>query len=276
MNKTACQYAIVRFTPFVETGEFANVGIVMLSANGQGMSYKLLTRRQTRVTHFFSELDAKLFKSTLQDLSNELDRLNQSLAGKGGLKESVVALQQQVFAELIRPRETILRFSELRTVLAKDHQQTLEKLYNYYVGRDFVTKQYRDKILDKKVKKWLYDANLGSLFTPQTVGDEVYHATFPFVQQQEHCPVKIIKPLDLGQESSSKILDQGGRWIFKLNQLKKRHALPDKVLFAVEGPQFDDNTCQQAFDDVVEMLNDAGATTLPYNCQDEIINFARA
>jgi len=30
MKKFACQYAIVRFLPYLETGEFANVGIVML------------------------------------------------------------------------------------------------------------------------------------------------------------------------------------------------------------------------------------------------------
>lgn len=30
MKKFACQYAIDRFLPYMETGEFANVGIVML------------------------------------------------------------------------------------------------------------------------------------------------------------------------------------------------------------------------------------------------------
>ena len=28
MSKLACQYALLRFRPFVETGEFANVGVV--------------------------------------------------------------------------------------------------------------------------------------------------------------------------------------------------------------------------------------------------------
>ena len=30
MKKRARQYALLRFRPFVETGEFANVGVVML------------------------------------------------------------------------------------------------------------------------------------------------------------------------------------------------------------------------------------------------------
>lgn len=31
MTRIACQYAIVRFAPFVETEEFANVGIIMIA-----------------------------------------------------------------------------------------------------------------------------------------------------------------------------------------------------------------------------------------------------
>ncbi|HVK54151.1 MAG TPA: DUF3037 domain-containing protein, partial [Burkholderiales bacterium] len=31
----ACHYAIVRFLPFVETGEFANVGVVLFSPNAR-------------------------------------------------------------------------------------------------------------------------------------------------------------------------------------------------------------------------------------------------
>lgn len=29
MNKLACQYAVVRFLPYAETGEFANVGVAL-------------------------------------------------------------------------------------------------------------------------------------------------------------------------------------------------------------------------------------------------------
>ncbi|MGH8147921.1 MAG: DUF3037 domain-containing protein, partial [Rhodanobacteraceae bacterium] len=27
MNRLACQYAVIRFLPYAETGEFANVGV---------------------------------------------------------------------------------------------------------------------------------------------------------------------------------------------------------------------------------------------------------
>ena len=40
-----------------------------------------------------------------------------------------------LFQELIRPRETIVRFSEQRAVLAENLEQTLTELYEYYVDR---------------------------------------------------------------------------------------------------------------------------------------------
>ena len=56
---TACHYAIVRFMPFIETGEFANVGVVMFAPQARYFGFKLLVNRQARVTNFFEQLDAK-------------------------------------------------------------------------------------------------------------------------------------------------------------------------------------------------------------------------
>lgn len=276
MNKTACQYAIVRFTPFIETGEFANVGIVMLSAQGGEMGYKLLGRRHKRVSQFFGEIDAAVFKNAMQDLTAELERINARLAIAGQGRSSLT-INQKVFAELIRPRETILRFSEPRTVLAEDIHKTLEQLYGYYVGRDFVTKEYQEQKLEKTVKNWLKAADLDRFFSDAKVGDDVYHARFPFVQQEDGRAIKIIKPLSLGhQNTSTKILDHGITWCTRLEALKRRRALPDKVLFTLAGPQFEDAKKAAAYDDVVEMLRDTGACILPSNHQEEIIEFARA
>jgi len=265
MNKQAYQYAIVRFTPFIETGEFANVGVVMLDVRKQVLHYQLMTRRRSRVTNFFSELDAGVYKAAMQTLSDELVRLNK-LTVMGGAK--------QAFDELVRPRETILRFGEPRMILATDSKSVLEKLYRYYIERDFVTKQYQEEMLERKLKGWLRDAKLDQNFSAGIVGDDVYHANFPFVERKAESLFKIIKPLNLGQDTSVKIIDHCGLWVTKFNQLKKRHILPKKVLFAVEGPKQGD-TRQQAYEEAVDMLIDIGATVLPYKQHDEIIEFAR-
>lgn len=75
MSRIACQYAIVRFAPFIETGEFANVGVVMMAAREGYFGFKLETQRYGRVTRFFEELDVKLYRATLYDLRDELRRV---------------------------------------------------------------------------------------------------------------------------------------------------------------------------------------------------------
>lgn len=57
MKKYACQYKIVRFTPYVETEEFANVGVVLYCPATGVLDYKLAPKRFGRVTSFFDGMD---------------------------------------------------------------------------------------------------------------------------------------------------------------------------------------------------------------------------
>lgn len=66
MNKVACQYAIVRFAPYVETGEFANVGVLMVAPRQPYFGFKLETRRHGRITRFFEELEPKFYREALR------------------------------------------------------------------------------------------------------------------------------------------------------------------------------------------------------------------
>ena len=72
---TACHYAIVRFMPFVETGEFGNVGIVLFSPTARYFGFKLLGQRYSRITNFFEQLDTKLFRASMHATQAELQRV---------------------------------------------------------------------------------------------------------------------------------------------------------------------------------------------------------
>jgi len=228
----ACHYAIVRFLPFVETGEFANVGVVLFSPNAR---------------HFGMDRRLKSF-----DHGNAL----------------------KLWDELIKPRETMLRFSEPRIVLAANVPAKLEALYQYYVERNFVNREYQEKVLVRGVRDWLRDANLQSLFAPARVGNDEYHAQFPFVEMKDQTPAKIIKPLNLVYGEAARIIDHGGQWVVRVNALKKRNLLPAQVLFAIDGPT-DATPRGKARKEVVQELEDAGVIVTPYNDRQRVIAFAR-
>lgn len=275
--KTACHYAIVRFMPFVETGEFANVGVVLFAPNARYFGFKLLGNRYSRVTHFFEQMDAKVFRAAMQTCKEELVRIDRMLK-QVGTDLRFKALDREgtlaLWNEVIKPRETMLQFSESRLVLADNAQAKVRELFEYYVERTFVTPERQEQLLERGVRGWLREAKLAEQFHPARVGNEEYHAQFPFVAGPEDHPERAIKPLNLGHEDAARIIDHGGQWIVRVNALKKRKLLPGKVLFAVNGPD-DFTTRGKAKREVVEELENTGVIVVPYGQAQSIIEFAR-
>ncbi len=189
------------------------------------------------------------------------------------LMENDIEFANGLFAEVLRPRESIVRFSKPRAVLADEPKETLKELLSFYVQRDFVTKEYREKVLEKGMRKLLFQSELGERFQPERIGDDEFHVVFLFVEMHDELPTKVIKPLNLAQDDSTKILEHGRKWVFRMRELKKRHVLPESVLLAVDGPA-ENGRRDNAYREVVEMLSDTGATVLPYEKQEKILEFA--
>lgn len=270
----ACHYAIVRFTPFIETGEFANVGLVMLAPGVRFFGFKLLVSRYARVTNFFEGLDPKVFKASISDLREEMERLGSILNQTGSYDKEALL---RIWTELIKPRETMLRFSEPRLVLAEDCKTKLLELYDYYVGHNFANKEYQEKLLERAVSGWLREAGLQNKFHAARIGNDDYHAHFPFVAGTEEHPEKIIKPLNLNYADAAKIIDHGGQWLYRIDSLRKRGLLPQHVLFTVKGPDSDEATPRsRARNEIVSELKTKNVLVVNHGSATPILEFARA
>ncbi|MCA1931295.1 DUF3037 domain-containing protein [Rheinheimera sp.] len=126
--KTLYQYAIVRFLPFAETGEFANIGIVLCRPDNGVFDFQLIAAPSVRIQQFFPQLDNTLLPNAVALLTNELTRIQQ-------LAEQQSSTQLlATFQELIRPREQLLRYSGLRSIYTeKNAQLTLKLLFEQLV-----------------------------------------------------------------------------------------------------------------------------------------------
>ena len=158
-------------------------------------------------------------------------------------------------------------------MLAEDAQTTLNELFEYYVERNFVTKEYQEAVLERGVRQWLYKARLGDRYTRHDLGDDEYHVSFPFVECNVDRPIKAIKPLHLAHDQPSKILDHGGQWIWRVGQLVRRNIAPDRLLFAVQGPARD-GARTRAYNEVVGELANAGAQVVPFVEKERVLAFA--
>jgi hypothetical protein len=281
MKKFACLYAVVRFMPFVETGEFANVGIVMMCPEEGYFDFKLMMRRHARVTQFFEQLDSKIFRATMSTLRDELERVRRVLRLHGlGHRNNDVAFSRRLFADLVHARESIVKFSEPRGILVEAPQAKLDELYGHYVERDFVTKEYQESVLERGLRRWISEVHASDRFARLEIGNEEYEVSFPFVEQTQGVPVKAIKPLHLAHDQPSKILDHGGMWLFRVQTLKRRDLLPPKVLFAVGTPKHEyssnDDKRLNACREIVQQLRDEGVRVEAMSQKHEILNFIAA
>jgi hypothetical protein len=275
--KQACQYAVVQFMPYTETREFANVGLVLMCPETGFFGFRLL-KRYGRVTRFFEGIDRRIFLEGKQIFQEELTRVRGMLkAGPLDMRrasvDGVAATRQ--FAELVRRREALFRFDEPGVVMADDAKQCLEELYGFFVERDFATKEYHERLLEKGVRRLLYKAQLGDIFHEDIIGDENYHARFPFIAFEGGVPQRIIKPLFLAQDEPSRIYVHGDLWIPKIKRLRAKNLLPEQVLFPVDAPAANDSKRFAAFQEVRQELAALDVEIVAADATDRILQFAR-
>lgn len=274
MNRLACQYAIIRFLPYAETGEFANVGVLLACPATGYLDARLMpTKRTGRITAFFDQLDKRVYREALNYLDEELERIRELIRERANIGPGFV---QQTFSGLARPREALLRFDETRVVMADDPEATLDKLFARFVERDFVSKHYHDKILERDVREVLTQARLREYFSAGTIGTDDLHIQVPFVHLRNGRPILAIKPLDLAKDEPNQVYDHGGHWVDRIRRLKKHGLLPDETLFAVQQPATDDTTIGKAANEIVAELREQGIVVAVATDVKAIADFARA
>lgn len=273
MKKHAVSYAIIRFQPHVETEEFANIGIVLVAPRMGYLDFRLETRRLSRLTSFFDSVEATTIRGVLKSYYVELKRIR-DLAGHTGSGQSRFEFElsdnaEHLFHALTKDREGVIRFSDVRFAMTDNPKAKLDELFNYYVRRNFAGSIYREGLLEKHVRGILKLRDIGRHFKPMAFSDGVYSAKFPFVEIIQNTPLRVLKPIYLGQDEPTRILDHGNKWLFTINRLKGK--LPPDVIVAVEGPK-DSSKRKQAFREAVELFRESDIKVVDARNEIELIS----
>lgn len=278
MNEFVCNFAIARFRPYRETGEFVNVGVVLLCPQLDFFGSVFEYRKHKRITDFFPELDIDVFKAGLGGLRKELGRI----CNQGEEKASQLVLggeaQSRIgaFKELVRPRETLFHFGEIGTTFASDPKAKLQELFAFYVERQFARdREYQEIIMRRRLGEFLRKANLDQFYRQdQRVGDETYNVILPFVNFDGPTPRKAIKPLHLDKDSPTEIYRHGDAWISTVRRLSQIEKLPTEFLFTIKPPT-GNRKREAAANDIRDELEKQNTVTVPFGDTDAILRFAR-
>ncbi|MFH2140177.1 MAG: DUF3037 domain-containing protein [Pseudomonadota bacterium] len=271
MKKFACHYAIVRFLPYPETGEFANVGVVVACPETGFFGFKLLKRKFGRVTKFFDEIGSDICSQSLSLFDRELSRIGAVVKERRQNPDELRSL----FNSLVHPREAIIRFSDTSVRLAENPDQIVENLFLFYVERNFVTQEYKELQLVQRVRNVVQGLKLDKPFRQRNLGDELAQASFPLVQMDNQIAIKVIKPFFLAQSSPSKIISHGGAWVDKVQRLRKRNLLPSATLFAIDGPDENQGNRYLAYKEICDDLERLEVEVIRSTQEQRLISFAR-
>lgn len=257
MNRQPIKYAIIRFQPHIETEEFANVGVVLVSPPLGYFDFRLETKRVSRLTAFFDPLDAGLARRVLSDCEAELQRIR-SLAGydvAGQRRFDLVEAEraEHLFAALTKDREGLLRYSDIRYAMDNDPSVFLDQLFDQYVSRNFADANYKEKLLERHFRNLLKRHAGGLHFRRRTYSDGLHTATFPFVGDKDGSEIIALKPIYLGQKEPMNVLDHANKWLFRVDRLRSH--LPPEIAFAVKGPD-EAGLSNQAFMEALVMFKD--------------------
>lgn len=268
MIKQVCKYSIIRFQPYPETEEFANIGIVLYATAAKRLEFRLLDSKQhARITHFFDSTCKDVFVQTSKILQAEIERIKNFLSETKGD-------EVDLYAELIRSREDIIRFSESRVLFSIDPVATIDKLFEYYIHRSFIHEPYHEEKMKKQVRDLLDHNSLGEKYKEAAIGEpNKYEVRFPFVSKIIR--QTIIKPIHFKHEKPSQLIDHGLSWLSKIQQLEKyRFIQPDEILFAYDAPDVSQSNLFVAFNEIKEQIESEGIVMADIKQKGDIVKFA--
>jgi hypothetical protein len=269
--KTLLQFATIRFMPFAETQEFANVGILAFTPNGNFVDYKLAPTRFKRINEFFEDFDGQLYACALNSFEGELKRVKDFCRTLHGQK--LVDLMNEV----TRTREGIIVFGELSATLTENPKIALESLFDKYIGRNFQQqREYRETQMVRALRKNLTSLLPKEVRYKETSLDVGYTAyKLPLVAKVANT-VKTIKPLAFNQSTTLMLTEHGDRWISRVKHLLKANVIQrENFLFAIERPTNKKDEFHQSFDVIYEGMKELGVQIMPYESKEDIIEFAQ-
>jgi len=268
MNRQIAQYSIIRFQPFTETEEFANVGLVLYLPESKELYFKLRPPKEyRRICQFFEPLDKKIYTHSLKIIQDELERLQ-------AYAQEAENIHVNFYDELIRTREDIIQYSHSRVLFTSNVKDTLDNLFHQYVHRSFPHKTGFEDEMQKRIKALLEASNLNKTFTKGSIGNEnIYNVALPFVNQVTN---SAIKPIHFQHKQPNQLIEHGSMWLSKIQQLKRHNFIqPHQILFAFQKPEQTQGVLFNAFHDIKEQIEEFGIIMADIQKPEQITNFAQ-
>ena len=247
--KEPYSYVVLRYIHDVLTGEFVNVGLVMVVP---GRPLILTKARKTfgRIKNVFPDLDSDAYKRAIEAIERGMKSVQRGLKSEGLFNGDKTAGD---YARIALPLDdSSLQWSPVGAGLTADPQMTFDRLYQRFVSRyDRPSERRRSdedvwRPVEAKLKEQGVNVELEPMrFQGNTDAVEFRHA---WKNGRWH----VYEPLSFDLSDADNIKDKARRWLGHLSAVKIGATEDLQVHFIVGRPQ--NSSLASAYRNAVEIL----------------------
>ncbi len=248
-TKEPYSYVVLRYIHDILTGEFVNVGVVMVVPSRP----LILTRaRKTfgRIKNVFPDLDSNSYKRAIQAIERGMRGVERTLKTDGLFKADRTARD---YARIALPLDdSSLQWSPVGAGLTADPQKTFDQLYQRLVARyDRPSERRRsDEDVWRPVEAKLKQQGVTVELEPKRIQGSTDAVEFRHAWKNGRWHV--YEPLSFDLSDADNIKDKARRWLGHLSAVKVGATEDVQVHFIVGRPQ--SASLVPAYKNAVEIL----------------------
>lgn len=234
------RYLIVRFRPYAETGEFANIGVIVFDLENDEADFRLANRRFARIGHFFDPKAHQAYSLAIQNLRIEIPRVTEFLP------EAFASHQASSSSHYWELKESSILFSPPRVIKSELSLKLMTNhLFDRFVKREFEKPEALESALVRDIRRLLKREGINH-FRGVAIDDELIPLKLPLGFQNGQ--LAAIKPLAFEHKNPLHIIDYGAHWKKRLSyHLDKGNLFEHRVLLPLKLPKAAEDSHHEAF-----------------------------
>ena len=233
-TKEPYSYVVLRYVHDILTGEFVNVGLVVV-VPGQPLILTKARKILGRIRNIFPDLDSKAYKRAIEAIERGMKSVERGLKSEGLFKGDKTAGD---YARIALPLDdSSLQWSPVGAGLTSDPQKTFDQLYHRFITRYDRPSQRRrsDEDVWRPVEAKLKKQGVQVVLESRCVRGSTDAVDFQHAWKNGR--LHVYEPLSFDLSDEDNIKDKARRWLGHLFAVKVGATEDILVHFLVGRPQ---------------------------------------
>ncbi|WP_345719871.1 DUF3037 domain-containing protein [Qipengyuania sphaerica] len=263
MSRRPYSYSILRYVHDVVTGEFVNVGIVMVAPGNGTAAPRVLSAFKDQIQRLrpmFPDIDRKAFRAAIAAVRSNAGKVAKQVQ-KGGLFKEGDA--RTVATQMLPHDGSSLQWSEIGTGVAKDLDREFARITERMISNYFQHKETRrtDEEVWKPVRQALLEREVKIDLEPRVIEGEI--DTVEFQHSWVNGQIHAYEPLSFDLADASNIRDKARKWRGNLDAAADGATSPFKAYFIAGKPS--QLNLMDAYNSALEILRQASTSPEVYD-----------